>query len=42
MAQVTKINPTTFELQDYNPQDENLISSVDINTILTENLLYLI
>ena len=37
MAQVTKINPTTFELQDYNPQDENLISSVDINTILTEN-----
>ena len=32
MVEITKINPTTFELQTYEPQDENLISTSSIDT----------
>ena len=32
MVEITKINPTTFELQTYEPQDEKLISSSSIDT----------
>ena len=35
MAEVTKIDYTNFELQDYNVKDENLISTFDINTLFT-------
>ena len=35
MAEVTKINYTNFELQDYNVKDENLITTFDINTLFT-------
>ena len=32
MVEITKVNPTTFELQTYEPQDENLISTSSIDT----------
>ena len=32
MVEIKKINPTTFELQTYEPQDEKLISSSSIDT----------
>ena len=35
MAVVTQIDPTDFSLQFYETQDENLISTFDIDTSLT-------
>jgi hypothetical protein len=35
MAEVTKIDYTSFELQDYNVRDENLITTFDVNTLFT-------
>ena len=35
MAEVTKIDYTSFELQDYNVKDENLITTFDISTLFT-------
>ena len=35
MAEVTKIDYTSFELQDYNARDENLITTFDVNTLFT-------
>ena len=32
MVEITKVNPITFELQTYEPQDENLIASSSIDT----------
>ena len=32
---VVQVDPNNFTLQVYNPQDENLISSTDIDTVLT-------
>ena len=37
MATVTQIDATTLEFQDYNTNDEALISTFDINTSLDEN-----
>ena len=37
MATVTQIDATTLEFQDYNINDEALISTFDINTSLNEN-----
>jgi hypothetical protein len=35
MAEVVKIDPINFELQNYEPQDISLISQFDVNTFLT-------
>ena len=37
MAEVIQVNPDNFELQDYNSQDVNLITSFDIDTSLEKN-----
>ena len=37
MASVTRINPDNFQLQFYEPQDENLITSFDIETVLSSS-----
>tara|TARA_B100000963_G_scaffold341469_1_gene341187 strand:+ start:3041 stop:6589 length:3549 start_codon:yes stop_codon:yes gene_type:complete len=37
MANITRIDPTTFELQTYESQDNNLISKVEIETSLKLN-----
>ena len=36
MAQITKINPVTFEAQSYSPEDEGLILTTPLNTFLQE------
>ena len=35
MPTVSRIDPTDFTLQFYEPQDQNLISQFDIDTVLT-------
>ncbi len=37
MASITRIDPTTFELQTYETQDDNLISKIEIETSLKLN-----
>ena len=36
MAQITKIDPVTFEAQSYSPEDEGLILTTPLNTFLQE------
>jgi hypothetical protein len=36
MAEITRIDPTTFELQTYKSRDENLIDKVEIETTLKQ------
>ena len=31
-AKITQVNPTSFELEDYSVADENLISSIEVET----------
>jgi len=40
-AKITQINPTTFELEDYAISDENLISSIEVNTLFNPNTDYI-
>ena len=37
MANITKINPSTFEFQTYEIQDDNLISKITLDTNLNGN-----
>jgi hypothetical protein len=38
-AKITQVNPTSFELEDYSVADENLISSIEIDTTLISQLI---
>ena len=40
-ANITIVNPTTFELEDYSTSDENLISSVEISTLFNPSTDYI-
>ena len=40
-AKITQVNPTSFELEDYSVADENLISSLEIDTTFNQSTDYI-
>ena len=40
-AKITQVNPTSFELEEYSVADENLISSIEIETLFAPQTDYI-
>ena len=40
-AKITQVNPTSFELEDYSVADENLISSIEVETLFNPQTDYI-